>query len=71
MTKRQLLKIVNPLLGILMVNQTLTGLCSDLMSFDLFHLLHKGGWALAPLALLHLLLNWNWIRANFQKKPDA
>ncbi|MGD9162500.1 MAG: hypothetical protein PVG39_29100 [Desulfobacteraceae bacterium] len=65
MNKRNLLKIVNVLLAILILNQVTTALIHDLLSRDTFEFLHEGGGvALFVAALVHLYLNWAWVKAN-------
>ncbi|HSG29138.1 MAG TPA: hypothetical protein VLA34_11710 [Candidatus Krumholzibacterium sp.] len=60
------LKIVNPLLGICLINQVVTGLIHGKMSHETYEILHGGGGILlAVVALLHVTLNWNWIKANY------
>lgn len=72
MTKNNLLKILNPLLGLLMVNQILSGLLADelfKLSPNAFEILHEdGGILLTVLVVVHLVLNWNWIKASYFKK---
>ena len=75
MTKNTALKIINPILGILLVNQALTGIFADQM-FALnpkaFEILHEGGgYGLVALSILHVILNWAWIKANFFRKKPA
>ncbi len=72
MKKTDVLKVVNPILGILLLNQILTGLLADMLPREVFGVLHQGGGiAFAVLAVLHLILNWNWIKANYFQKPSA
>jgi len=72
MNKITLLKITNPLLGLLVLNQVLTGLFANELfkvSPNAFGILHQGGgFVLAILVVLHLVLNWNWIKATYFKK---
>lgn len=71
MNKIALLKITNPLLGLLVLNQILTGLLADELfkvSPNAFGILHVGGGiALVLLVVLHLILNWNWVKASYFK----
>ena len=75
MTKNTALKILNPILGVLLINQALTGIFADALfrrSPRAFEVLHEGGgYLLVSLAILHVILNWNWIRANFFRKKPA
>lgn len=68
MKRNSLLKILNPILAILFFNQILTGILNDAISKEVYELLHGGGGILfAIVAVLHVILNWNWIKANFCK----
>ena len=70
MTKTLALKIVNPILAILLFNQVMTGLLNGMLSHEAYEVLHEGGGiAFAIVALLHVMLNFNWIKANFLRKP--
>ena len=75
MNRNAMLKILNPLLGLLIVNQILTGLLADelfKLSPNAFEILHEdAGIVLAVLVVLHLILNWNWIKATYFKKRAA
>jgi hypothetical protein len=73
MKRNTALKILNPVLGLLLVNQIVTGLLADSLSPDAFEVLHEGGGILmGVLALLHVVLNWGWVKANFFKSaPPA
>ena len=69
MNKTKALKLLNPILGVLVLNQLLVGLLHDALSREVFEVMHEGGGVLLVLGvLLHSILNWNWVRANFLKK---
>ena len=69
MKKNTVLKIVNPILGVLLVNQVLMGLMHDMLPHEVFEVFHEGGGIVfAIVAILHVILNWNWIKANFLRK---
>ncbi len=66
MKRMTALKIINPILGLLVASQVVTGLCGSLIPPDWFSLLHKsGGVACAVVALIHVGLNWNWIKSAY------
>lgn len=66
MQRNTALKIVNPLLGALALSQILSGVCHDFLPRQLFWTVHRAvGLSFAVAAVLHVILNWNWIRANF------
>ena len=75
MNKRNLLKIVNVLLAVLILNQATTALIHDLLPKDAFEFLHEGGGVtMFVLALVHVYLNWAWVKANIlpgRKKSGA
>jgi hypothetical protein len=66
MYKPRLLKIVNAVLFVCIVNQIATGLLSDLANKDVFEILHPvGGILTALMAAAHVFLNWAWVKSNF------
>ncbi len=68
MTKQTLLKIVNPLLALLMINQALTGMFNLYLSNRAFTILHEwGGFVLSAMVIVHVALNWGWIKAQFRQ----
>jgi len=68
MTKNTALKILNPVLVILLISQILTGLFGRELSPEAFEIFHrKAALVLAGLVVLHLVLNFNWIKANYFK----
>ncbi|MBN1826053.1 MAG: hypothetical protein JW958_07290 [Candidatus Eisenbacteria bacterium] len=69
MRKNAVLKILNPILGLLLLNQLLTGLSRGGLPSEAFETLHEGGGiALAVVAVLHVYMNRNWIRAHYFRK---
>ena len=75
MTKNAALKILNPVLGVLLINQMLTGIFADQIlarAPDAFEVLHEGnGYLIVFLSVVHVILNWPWVKANFCRKPTA
>ena len=76
-TKQQTLKIVNPILGALIVVQAATGIFHAVIPYEVFDKLHAPvGYLLAAVAAVHIVLNGNWFIATFAKrnrrrqKPD-
>ncbi len=70
MMKTIALKIVNPVLGVLLLSQALTGLVHGFLPRRLFEVVHQGnGVMLVLVAAIHVILNWSWIKANFLQKP--
>ena len=71
MDKNAVLKVVNPALAILMLNQPFSALLSEVAGWDLFEGLHVlGGILLLCAAAVHLALNWRWVAANFLKNVE-
>ena len=72
MKRNTVLKILNPILGVLLVNQILTGLFSDNLPPKAFEILHGGGGMVFTIAaILHVILNWNWVKANFFRRAPV
>jgi heme A synthase len=66
MKKNMALKILNLILAVLLINQVLTGLVGLKLSHEAFEIFHKkAALVLAALVVLHLILNSNWIKANY------
>jgi heme A synthase len=61
MNKIRALRILNPILAILLFLQILSGLIPTFLSYQAHRTL---GILFAAGVILHLILNWNWIRAN-------
>ncbi len=66
MKKNTMHKILNPILLVLMANQLITGVGHRNFSHETFEFLHEGGGVLlAVLAGVHLILNFNWVKASY------
>ena len=51
------------------INQAVTVLFSDVMSYEAFKYLHKGGGAVFMILIAcHFVLNFNWVKANYFAK---
>lgn len=69
MKRNAALKILNPILAALFLNQVIVGLCHKLLPHEAFEILHQGGGIFLTTAIfLHVILNWNWVKANFFMK---
>lgn len=69
MKRAFLLKILNPFLALLFVNQVLSAMLHGILAKNVYDLLHEGGGKLLTVAVfLHVILNWPWIKANFFQK---
>ena len=72
MKRNSVLKVVNPILAVLLLNQVLTGLLREVLPGEVFEVMHVGGGVLLALvAVMHVVLNWNWIRNNFRRASRA
>lgn len=66
MKRNDMLKIVNPVLAVLLLNQILTALLHDFIPKEAFEIMHEGGGVtLAIVAAIHLVLNWGWVKTTF------
>lgn len=69
MNKGKMLKIINPLLSIVFFCLAGTGLFQSIIPYEVFHTVHgKLGYAFVILAIIHIYLNWNWIKNLMKKK---
>ena len=69
MNRALALKILNPILAVLVLNQALTGMFSSALPHEAFEILHEGGGALLILGVvLHVDLNWNWVKGSFFRR---
>lgn len=74
MTKSRALKILNPILGLLVLSQMLSGMFGMQIPHQLFAIIHKkGAYLLLTAIILHVWLNWNWIKSAYfpSKSPRA
>ena len=69
MKRNFILKILNPIVAILFLNQILTGLLHAVIPKGAYEFLHEGGGIFFAVAvILHVILNWNWVKANFYRR---
>ncbi len=72
MKRNSALKVVNPILGLLVFGQIIGGLSNNLIPEETFMLLHgTNGIVLGIVAIIHLSLNWNWVKANYLQKSGS
>jgi hypothetical protein len=62
-------KILNPILLTLFITQVASGLLSTKISFKTFIVFHEyGAYVLSSAVILHLILNYRWVKASYFKK---
>jgi len=74
MRKATLLKVVNPILGILFINQMLSPFYIRWLDMDRswFKTLHKdAAYVLLAAVAVHIVLNWSWIKSTFLAKTKS
>jgi hypothetical protein len=73
MKRQKWLQITNPILFILILWMVISGTFHSQIPYEVFEKAHPfAGYALFLLIILHLVLNWNWVKMNyFKKKPKA
>ncbi|MBC8206291.1 MAG: DUF4405 domain-containing protein [Kiritimatiellales bacterium] len=70
MKRSTALKVINPILAVLVISQLLSGIFGHSLPYKAFEVLHRGGgYVLAVVIVLHLILNWNWVKATYFKRP--
>jgi hypothetical protein len=71
MTKNRLLQATIPIMLLLLLWQGVSAVLDDSLG-RLFPTLHAPtGFLLITLVVLHLVLNWNWVKANYFKQAKA
>lgn len=69
MSKNRVLKVVNVILFMFIVNQAATGLLHSKLPHVVFEWGHeRAAYLLLTVAAIHILLNWNWIKVSYFKK---
>lgn len=69
MKKASVLRWVNLLLVLLFITQASSGIGHEALSHEVFEKVHGGGGLLfIVLGLIHLILNWGWVKTQLFKK---
>ncbi len=73
MDKKRVLKIVNLILALSFILTAVPGLIKvifpDIIPYSVFYTFHTiFGIVMLVFAILHIILNWSWIRVNFGGK---
>ena len=71
MKKYSILKILNPLIGILFFNQAFSGIFHEKIPYEGFQIVHGlAGYLFTACVLLHIILNWNWFMTGYFRKKS-
>ncbi len=71
MNRISFLKILNPIIGLLLVNQIVSSTFRHYISHETFEMIHPTGGILLTIGIgIHIGLNANWIKANYFKKKN-
>ena len=66
MKKTKMLKYINPIIGILILTQLLSGIFNRTLHYETFEIIHKGGGVLFFIGVItHVALNWGWVKTTF------
>jgi hypothetical protein len=69
MKRNTALRILNLILLVLFISQAVTGLFHAKISHETFEIFHEGGGKVfIGLIVVHLILNFNWVKANYLPK---
>jgi len=70
--KNQILKILNPIIGLLVLNQAITSSLNDYFPKKLFEFVHGGGGLLLVTGVtVHVIMNWKWVQTTYFKKKGV
>ena len=70
MKKNTLLKIINFFVAILFIVQAGTGMGHSVLPDRVFSIHGYTGFVFVVFVILHVVLNWTWIRSNFLKSKN-
>jgi hypothetical protein len=69
MDKKTALKIINVIIAILILSQASSATLRGLIGREAFEILHEGGGVLLLIGVIvHVFLNWGWVKSAFFKK---
>jgi hypothetical protein len=69
MNRIKMLKYINPIIAVLVVNQLLSAIFSGMLHPETFEVLHKGGGVLLFIGVfVHVVLNWGWVKSTYLRK---
>lgn len=68
--KTRLLRIVNPIIGILLIGQAGSGIFHEVIPYEVFEKVHgTAGYLFVAGVTVHIILNWSWIKTNLLPRP--
>jgi len=68
MNKQKALKIVNILLALMVIGILTSAILHDYIDKEIFEKVHPlGGFTLIILIIIHLSLNWSWVKSTYFK----
>ncbi len=71
MNRNAALRVMNPIMAALIITQPLSALLLSLTDWEVFEGVHiAGGICLLAGAVVHVFLNWSWVRMNFLKNAS-
>ena len=69
MIKKKLLKYTNVVIAVLILSQFLSGIFHKAIPYRIFETLHKGSGILLFIGVvIHVVLNWGWVKSTFFQK---
>ena len=68
MKKATLLKITNITIALFFVTMAITGLFGEALDDQTVMLHTKAGYVFIAIIVLHVILNWSWVKVTFFKK---
>jgi hypothetical protein len=69
MDKKTALKVINVIIAILILSQASSAILRGLIGREAFEILHEGGGVLLVIGvIIHVILNWGWVKSAFIKK---
>jgi uncharacterized membrane protein YraQ (UPF0718 family) len=68
MNKQKALKVVNILLALMVIGILTSAISHDFIDEEIFEKVHPlGGFTLIVLVVIHLILNWSWVKSTYFK----
>jgi hypothetical protein len=69
LNKIKTLRYINPIIGLLILSQLLSGLFNRMLHYETFEIIHKGGGILFfVVVIIHVALNWSWVKTTYLRK---